>query len=70
MELIRYPCVCGSYHDFLDRELLLTRKLLNKGFLVVRLKSSLRKFYGGHHDFVNRYGIAVSQMTRDVFCLS
>jgi hypothetical protein len=25
----------------LDRELLLTRKLLNKGFIVVKLKSSL-----------------------------
>jgi hypothetical protein len=28
---------------FLDRGLLLTRKLLNQGFLLVKLKSSLRK---------------------------
>ena len=34
---------CGLYPDFLDRRLLLTRKLLNKGFLVVNLKSSFRK---------------------------
>ena len=26
-QLIRYSRACGSYHDFLDRELLLTRKL-------------------------------------------
>jgi hypothetical protein len=42
-------------------------KLLNQGFLVVKLKSSLRKGYGRHHDLVNRYGIFVSQMTTDMF---
>ena len=53
----------GSYQDFLDGGLLLTRKLLNQGFLLVKLKSSLRTFYGCHHDLVHRYGISVSQMT-------
>ena len=43
----------SSYNDFFDRVLLLTRKILNHGFLVVKLKSSLRKFYGCHHDMVN-----------------
>ena len=69
-QLIRYSRVCGTYDDFLDRELLLTRKLLNQGFLLVTLKSSLRKFYGRHHDLVDRYGISVSQMTTDMFHLS
>ena len=36
----------------------------------VKLKSSLRKFYGRHHDMVDRYGISVSQMTKDMFHLS
>ena len=45
-QLIRYSRACGSYQDFLDRGLLLTRKLLNQGFLLVKLKSSHRKFYG------------------------
>ena len=49
---------------------LLTRKLLNQGFLMVKLKSSLRKFYGRHHDLIDRYGISVSQMTTDMFHLS
>ena len=62
-QLIRYSRACGSYQDFLDRGLLLTRKLLNQGFLSVKLKSSLRKSYGRHHDLVDRYGISVSQMT-------
>jgi hypothetical protein len=38
----------------------ITRKLLNQGFLLVKLKSSLRKFYGRHHDLVDRYGISVT----------
>jgi hypothetical protein len=37
-QLIWYSRACGSYHDLLDRGLLLTRKLLNHVFLVVRLK--------------------------------
>jgi hypothetical protein len=35
--LIQYSRACGSYQDFLDRGLLLIRKLLNKGFLLVKL---------------------------------
>ena len=35
-QLLRYSRARGSYHDFLDRELLLTKKLLNKGFLVAK----------------------------------
>jgi hypothetical protein len=69
-QLIRYSRACGSYHDFRDRGLLLIRKLLNQGFLLVKLKSSLRKFYGRHHDLVDRCGISVSQMTTDMFHLS
>ena len=39
--LIRYSRAFGSYQDFLDKGLLLTMKLLNQGFLLVQLKSSL-----------------------------
>jgi hypothetical protein len=69
-QMIRYSRACGSYQDFLDRGLLLTRKLLNQGFLLVKLKSPLRQCYGRHHDLVDRYGISVSQMTPDMFHLS
>jgi hypothetical protein len=41
-QLIRYSRTCGSYQDIIDRGLLLTRKLLNQGFLLVKLKSSLK----------------------------
>jgi hypothetical protein len=69
-QLIRYSRACDSFQDFLGRWLLLTRKLLNQGFLLVKLMSSLRKFYGRHHDLIDRYGISVSQMITDLFHLS
>jgi len=50
---ISYSGACG----FLDRALLLTRKLLNQGLLVVKMK-------------VYRYGISVAQMTTYTFHLS
>ena len=55
-QLIRYSRVCG----ILDTGLLLTRKRLNNGFLVAKLKSSLRKFYGRRNELVNRYAIYVT----------
>ena len=60
--MIRYSRVCGSYQDFIDRGLLLT-KATEPRILMVKLKSSLRKFCGRHHDLVNRYGTSVSQIT-------
>jgi hypothetical protein len=69
-QFIWYSRVCASYQDFLERGLLLTRKLLSQGFRLVKLKSSLRKFYGRHHDLLDRYEISVSQMTTHMFHLS
>jgi hypothetical protein len=43
-QLMLFSRASGSHQYFLDRGLLLTRKLLNQGFLVVKLKSSLRKY--------------------------
>jgi hypothetical protein len=45
---------------FLDKGLLLTIKLLNQGFLLVRLKSSLYIFHDCYHALVDRYGICVT----------
>ena len=59
-QLIWSSRACGSYQDIIEWGLLLTRKLLNQGFLLVMLKSSLRKFWGRHHDLVDRYRIFVS----------
>jgi hypothetical protein len=64
--VVRYSRACDFHQDFIDKGLLLKRKLLNQEFLFTKLKSSLRKLYGRQHDLVDRYGISVSQITTDM----
>ena len=45
------------------------KKILNQGFPVDKLRSSLRKCYGRHHDLVNRNRISESQMITDMIRL-
>ena len=66
-QLIRYARACVKYSDFLERGQLLSQKLLSQGYTKPRLESSLRKFYGRHHELVDHYGISVSRMTIDMF---
>ena len=65
-QFIWYSRVAGSYQDAsLIGGLLLTKKLLNIGFIVGQMKSSpLRKFWDGHYDLVKRYGISVTYVFR------
>ena len=48
-QLIRYSRPCDYYHDLIDRGLPVAMKLLNQRS-IVKLKPSLRQFYGHHHD--------------------
>jgi hypothetical protein len=57
--------------SFLCREIvtgvqLLAQKLLKQGYLTARVKSSLQKLYGLHHNLVDRYEISISEMTMDL----
>ena len=45
----------SRYQDFIHRGCLLTNKLLGQGYLLPRLKVAFKKFYGRHHDLVDRY---------------
>ena len=38
-QLVRHSRACGFYHDLFGRRLLVIRKVLNQGFLVIKLKS-------------------------------
>ena len=55
-----------SCHVFIDRGLLPTMKLQNQVYLVINMKSSLRKFYYPYHDLVNCRRKYLSQMTTDM----
>ena len=66
-QLIRYSRVCSDYHDFLQRCVVLTERLLKQGYVRPRLVKTLKKFYGRHHELVKRYNVSVCQLTYDIF---
>ena len=46
---------------------LLASKLLGLGYVLPRLKTTFKKFYGRHHNFVDIYDKPMSQMVKDIF---
>jgi len=65
-QLILYSRVCNSYRDFLHRPVLLTRKLLNQGFIETRLRSTLKKLFGRYHHLTLSYRVSVTTMDNDI----
>ena len=68
-QLIRYARACSSYECFILRARRLSSKLLKQGYLVERLKSSFRKFYGRYGDLIVQYGVTLSRMLNDILTL-
>ena len=68
-QLIRYARACSSYECFILRAKRLSRKLLKQGYLVERLKSSFRKFYGRYGDLIEQYEVTLSRMLNDILTL-
>ena len=66
-QLIRYARASSQYEDFTNRSILLTKKLLLQGYEEERLKLTLRKFYGRHHELVDHYNVTISQLATDLF---
>ena len=65
-QLIRYARACSSYECFILRARRLSSKPLKQGYLVERLKSSFRNFYGRYGDLVEQYGVTLSRMLNDI----
>ena len=68
-QLIRYARACSSYECFILRARRLSSKLLKQGYLVERLKSSFRKFYGRYGDLIEQYEVTLSRMLNDILTL-
>ena len=64
-QLIRYARACSSYECFILRAARLSSKLLRQGYVMERLKSSLRKFYGRYGDHIKHYEVSLYQMLHD-----
>ena len=56
--------------DFIERERLLTTRLLTQGYQRAKLVSTLKKFYERHHNLVNPYNVAFSRLTSDIFAIA
>ena len=67
--LIRYAQACSSYECFILRARRLSSKILKQGYLVERLKSSFRKFYGRYGDLIQQYEVSLSRMLNDILTL-
>ena len=65
-QLIRHARTCSSYECFILRAARLSSKLLRQGYVMERLKSSLRKFYGRYGDLIKHYEVSLSQMLHDI----
>ena len=65
-QLIRYARACSSYECFILRAARLSSKLLGQGYVMERLKSSLRKFYGRYGDLIKHYEVSLSQMLHEI----
>ena len=65
-QLIRYARAWSSYECFILRATRLSSKLLRQGYVMERLKSSLRKFYGRYWDLIKHYEVSLPQMLQDI----
>ena len=61
-QLIRYAKACSSYECFILRAVRLSYKLLGQGYVMERLKSSLKTFYGRYGDLIKHYEVSLSKM--------
>jgi hypothetical protein len=65
-QLIRSARACSTYDQFSSRGRLLTDKLIIQGFLLSRLMSAFRKFYGRYNDLIHNYKLSLSHMLSNI----
>ena len=63
---VRYARARSLYECFILRARRLFSKLLKQGYLVERLKSSFRKFYGRYGDLIQQYDVSFSRMFNEM----
>ena len=69
LQLLCYARACRNYVSlYLARPF--TIKLLKLGYLATKLKSSLQKFYGRHHNLMDSYVVSICTIKTDLFIVS
>ena len=65
-QLIRCSRASPKYVDFVALGILLSQKFLRQGYESIKLRSSLKKFYGRHHELIGHYDKSVSEIIFDI----
>ena len=65
-QIIRYVRNCSSYECLILTARRLSAKLPKEGYLLERLKLSLRKFYVRYGDLIQHYEVSLSRMLNDI----
>ena len=65
-QLVRYSRSSSGYTDFVKRSSHLAAKLTAQGFDLFQLRKSFKKFYGRHHDLVDKYCRSMSTIANDI----
>jgi len=65
-QLIWSSRACNSNQHFLHRSVLLTRKLLNQGYIETKLRSTIKIVLGRYNHLALPYRVSVNNMTNDI----
>ena len=61
-QLIRFARVCSNVHDFNNRNLFLTAKLLKQGYRYHKIRKAFSKFYHRHSELIVKYNIGLKTL--------
>ena len=65
-QLMRYSRASSKNVGFIERGILLSQKLLRQGYESKKLRSSLKKFYGRHHELIGYYDKSMQEIISDI----
>ena len=60
-QLVRIGRICEEYSAFMDRNRMITDRLIKQGFRYSKLCKTFKKFSRKHRTIFNRYGVSVRQ---------
>ena len=67
-QLVRIGRICEEYSAFMDRNRMITDRLIKQGFRYSKLCKTFKKFSRKHRTIFNRYGVSVRQHIDEGIC--
>ena len=69
-QLNRFARVCSNVHDFNNRNLFLTAKLLKQGYRYYKIRKAFSKFYHRHSELIVKCNIGLKMLELNISCTS